>query len=327
MQLHHQKRLNCLVFDEVHKVSTDGKYREAFNAFWVLNLVSLPIIGLSGSIPPSTVDELVRLTNTTWRIVRTPSNRPELAYSVKHVSGDIADQILKDVPAYLNDYSPADRLMIFCRSHSEVEQLSSALGVTGITSRSAETNDEAMQKWRSGTQKVMVSTSLLGCGLDYASVRHVIHCGIAYSMIDQHQQESRAGRDGKRAMAITYARPTIRRTSKAPDDAYGLPELEDWAASSNECLRVIPSSYLDGVPVTCLLLPNAELCSYCEEQAQHSPPARAATLSKYIRDAVSNSKAPVKRLGLQRPPYVFVPPPKTPASMVILQSSVSTPDI
>ncbi len=74
MRLHHQKRLNCLVFDEIHKVSTDNKYRKAFSAFWVLNLVSVPIIGLSGSIPPSIIGEFVRFTNPTWRIVRTSQN-------------------------------------------------------------------------------------------------------------------------------------------------------------------------------------------------------------------------------------------------------------
>ncbi len=42
----------------------------------------------------------------------------------------------------------------------------------------------------------MVSTSLLGCGLDYASVRHVIHCGIAYSMIDHTSKSLELGGTG-----------------------------------------------------------------------------------------------------------------------------------
>ena len=145
-------------------------------------------------------------------------------------------------------------------------------------------------------------------------------------MIDQHQQESRAGRDGQRAMAITYTRPTIQRTSKVPEDAYGLVELEDWAASSDQCLRVIPSSYLDGVPVTCLLLPGAELCCFCEGQVQLPPPARHATLSKYIRDAVSVAKGPATKVLAGRPPLnILIPPPKTPRNVVAAQSHFLTP--
>ncbi len=179
------------------------------------------------------------------------------------------------MPAYIQDYGQTIASWYFADLMSRSQRSRLLWGVTGMTSHSTESNEEAMERWRSGAQRVMVSTSLLGCGLDYASVRHVIHCGIAYSMIDQHQQESRAGRDGQRAMAITYTRPTIQRTSKVPEDAYGLVELEELgSASSDQCLRVIPSSYLDGVPVTCLLLPGAELCCFCEGQVQLPPPAR-----------------------------------------------------
>lgn len=286
-----------------------------------------PIFGFSGSIPPSTIGEFVTLTNTTWLVVRTPSNRPELAYSVIRTPVDPVERIIADVPGYLEEYEPGDRMMIFCRSHNDVERVSTALGVPGFTSRTTDTNEATMMDWRSGKHQVIVSTSILGCGLDYPSVRHVLHCGIAHSMIDQHQQESRAGRDSLRALAITYVSASSRRPIKIAKELYGLGELHDWSASPNQCLRIIPSSYLDGVPVTCSLLPRCELCSFCAEQMQMPPPQRVVSLSRFIGDAVS---MPAPRITSSMPAAtaplrVFIPPPENPPIALAVQSAVSPP--
>ncbi|KJA23649.1 hypothetical protein HYPSUDRAFT_114620, partial [Hypholoma sublateritium FD-334 SS-4] len=167
---------------------------------------------------------------------------------------------------YRMSYGPDDRLMVFCRSHEDVEALSTALNVPGYTSQTADTNAATMRKWRSGENIVMVSTTILGCGFDYANVRHVLHWNTAYTMIDQHQQESRAGRDGRRAEAITYISAGFEPSKRASERSFGRPELEEWAASTEQCLRTIPSSYLDGVPVTCSLLQKCEYCWYCQSQ-------------------------------------------------------------
>lgn len=215
--------------------------------------------------------------------------------------------------------------MVFCRSHSDVTELSTALSVAGFTARDVSTNANTMQDWRSGRQVVMISTSILGCGLDYPHVRHVIHNDTAYTMIDQHQQESRAGRDGKRALAITYTTASSLR-ARAQSGSYGAAELGTWAASTKQCLRVIPSSYIDGVPITCSLLPRCELCSYCEEQLQNSPPTQATSLRQFITDPVVGMEPPAKATNAFGGPLlnVFVPPPTasvdlpavvTPASM------------
>ncbi|KAH9477263.1 ATP-dependent DNA helicase tlh1 [Psilocybe cubensis] len=319
--LEHQKRLNCIIFDEVHKVVTDITYRPSFEKFWVLNKVKAPIYGLSGSLPPSTMAEFNQLTGTTWKVVRTTSNRPELAYRIIHVTGDMLKRLVEDIAMYIANYGPRDRLMVFCRTKEDVTALSDALRVPGFTSHTTETNDDTLRKWRSGENIVIVATSILGCGLDYPSVRHVLHWGIAHSMVDQHQQESRAGRDGQRAEAITYVASPSRRYSKSAT-AHGLSELEKWSSSTDMCLRAIPSSYLDGVPITCSLLPNCELCAYCLEQMNVAPPLRVASISHLISDPVSVPAKP--QTTPIRPPFRVFVPPKTPITPVI-QSGESTP--
>ncbi|KDR77856.1 hypothetical protein GALMADRAFT_40606, partial [Galerina marginata CBS 339.88] len=155
-----------------------------------------------------------------------------------------------------------DRLMVFCRSHDEVEKLGALLGLQPFTSRTRDTNEETMKAWLAGKQRVMISTSILGCGLDYPSVRHVLHAGISYNLISQHQAESRGGRDGQPATAITYV-PAHHRPPRNPSGKYGLTELQEWAAEEKRCLRISRSLYLDGVAVTCSLLPSCNMCAVC----------------------------------------------------------------
>jgi hypothetical protein len=294
--LEHASRLNIIIFDEIHKVLTDHSYREPFLNFWVLNLVKTAIIGLDGSLPPECLPEFFSLTHTSWRVIRTPSNRLELGYEIQRVSGDLIDKIAHDIPGLLSQYKKDDRLMVFCRTHNDVDRLSGLLKVPPFTSHTAESNTETMKKWTQGDKKVMVSTSILGCGLDYPSVRHVVHCGIAYSMIDQHQQESRAGRDGQPATAVTYVSATQK--PLGGNSAYGLRELQRWASNLQQCLRIIQSQYLDGVGVTCSLLPGCTLCAYCSDQLHAEAPPQPQSLLR----APSLTTAPLQPL---RPQPVF----------------------
>lgn len=278
--LEHEKRLNLIVFDEVHKLLTDHRYRDVFLQFWVLNLVKTPIVALDGSIPPACLSEFSGLTNTTWRVLRTPSHRPELGYEVRRVSGDVVDAIVRDIPQFLSGYQRDDRLMVFCRTHQDVARLAKALNVPAFTSRTVEHNHATMDQWLRGETRVMVSTSILGCGLDYPSVRHVLHCGIAYSMLAQHQEESRAGRDGRPAMAITYVSNQHQASSYSGSGGnYGLSELHAWAATQQQCLQIIPSLYLDGVPITCSLLPGCTFCFYCAGQLHEDAPTQPLLLA------------------------------------------------
>jgi superfamily II DNA helicase RecQ len=54
-------------------------------------------------------------------------------------------------------------------------------------------NKEAMVRWIAGKPKIMTSTSILGCGIDYHNIRDVIHRDPSFSMLDQYQEDSRGG--------------------------------------------------------------------------------------------------------------------------------------
>lgn len=49
----------------------------------------------------------------------------------------------------------------------------------------------------------MVATTALGAGVDYASVRYILHVGAPTGMLDYAQETGRARRDGLQAECIT----------------------------------------------------------------------------------------------------------------------------
>lgn len=235
--LEHEGCLALIVFDKIHKVLTDSKYCNTFSYFWVLNLVKTPIFGLSGLLPPSAVPKFFSLTNTTWRVIRTPSNRSELGYEIHKTLAPLATAIVKYIPKYISQYRSEDCLMVFCWTHQHVETLAEALGVPEFSSHTMATNDTSMDNWRKGRTKIMVLTSILECGLNYSHVHHIIHCNTAYSMLDQHQQESRAGHNGQEAKAITYV-PVHQFPPRIDllQMEYGTQDLYEWTQHSTMSL-------------------------------------------------------------------------------------------
>lgn len=111
-----------------------------------------------------------------------------------------------------------------------------------------------------GGLKVMVATSAFGVGIDYPSVRWVIHAGPAYGLLDYAQQSGRAGRDGRPAKAlllctqedIAWLEGLVRET----ENSCLTHELElrkesmiamlEYVTKPTECLRYFIQQAVDG---------------------------------------------------------------------------------
>ncbi|KAF8868612.1 hypothetical protein CPB84DRAFT_1857350 [Gymnopilus junonius] len=236
--MEHGGRLAIIVFDEIHKVITDQDYREPFKKFWVLNLVNTIIVGLTGTLPPQLLPRFTELTKTHWRIIRTPSVRRELCYEIKRVGrSEMFDAIAQHASRLVAGYSSTQRCIIFCRTQSIACQIATTLHLDAYTADvDPDIRAKIMEAWISGRNKVMVSTSILGCGLDIKGIRNVIHVDVAYNMLDQHQQESRGGRDGLPCTVTTYVPQT--------EILFHLPRPR-WLVI---CSSFISSSYPESTP-------------------------------------------------------------------------------
>jgi superfamily II DNA helicase RecQ len=231
-----------------------------------------------------------------WKVIRTGSSRKELKYQVVTVKSDkdMDAAIVQDVHKAILSYRPEDRAIVFCRSRSDVSTLAGLFKThpyyaPGDNETLLEKNKEAMVKWISGDSKVMTSTSILGCGIDYAHIRDVVHWDPSYSMLDHYQEDSRGGRDGLECRATTFIVQS-KKYQVPCDQVYdlGSQALYNSMYETNRCRRMASSLYLDGQAIQCVMLPGASFCDVCEEAAKEIIPALP-------RPSVPSTFSPPKR--------------------------------
>lgn len=308
MQKANEKRLYRLVFDEIHKVITDIGYRDAFNLFPRLNLAGVTIFGSSASIPPHLLLALFQLTQTPWKVIRTPSNRKELVYQVQSVPQDVdlPNHILNFWNSIKPTYGPLDRCLLFCRTKDEAKVFGDLLNVLPFHSECED--DSAVERFRAGEQKILPTTVRLGCGFHYEHIRHVLHADLAYSVIDQYQEDSRGGRDGKPCYAITF----VPQNRPCPPDKgvydIGVQAVWEWSRKGEQCLRIIPSLFLDGVSVTCDLVPGAQLCVYCQTLRSQNPPPQPSLMPVQANLRLSEAHSTVVQPLYGLPPHILHQP-------------------
>lgn len=318
LEYHH--RLGSLVFDEIHKVITDSDYRDAFKNFQSLHTVKAVIFGLTGSLPPALYPALCQLTAMTWKVIRTPSSRKELKYKVVRVNSD--KEMDRSIVDHLHDamtsYKSDDRAIVFCRSKKQVSNLAELFKVhpyyaVGDDQDGLKKNKEAMIKWVSGENKVMTSTSILGCGFDYGHIRDVVHRDPSFTMLDQYQEDSRGGRDGSECRATTFV--VDKKKYPGPTVPYdlGSKALFESMNDTVRCQRMAPTLYLDGKAVQCISLPGASFCDNCDKAMEsfsttnlpprsHYPPTGPVA---YSPPATTSVPSPPRR-----EPDLFDPSPR-----------------
>ncbi|KAF9521947.1 hypothetical protein CPB83DRAFT_840860 [Crepidotus variabilis] len=272
LQLANENRLYRVGFEEIHKMWTDISYRPAFSFIHRIIPAGVPVFGTTGTLPEHLLGTLTKLTEALWTVVRMPSNRKELAYGVRRIpkGTSVRDAVVAYWKEVQPTYSPQDRCIVFCQTVQDSETIAKMLQVTPYNSDSE--NDEPVRKFVRGDQVILPATMKLGCGFHYPHVRDVIHLDLAYSIVDQLQEDSRGGRDGFRCNAITFVTESKSLPYNNSEYDLGATAVYNWSQQSDVCRRVVPSLFLDNVPITCFLLPDAQLCDYCESKVEQPPP-------------------------------------------------------
>jgi hypothetical protein len=184
-------------------------------------------------------------------------------------------------------------------------------------------DDGPVEKFRAGEQIILPTTIRLGCGFHYQNIRHVLHLDLAYSIIDQYQEDSRGGRDEKACHAITF----VQEDRQCPQDKgpydLGVQAVWEWSRKDNQCLRIIPSQFLDGVPVTCDLIRGAQLCQYCQKERSKEPPSQPPLLPVRPILRLTDTPLVVSPSYGQPPETVQRPPTRTPYHPTSTSSSTT----
>ncbi|CAK5264080.1 unnamed protein product [Mycena citricolor] len=287
-QLHGDRRLANLVFDEGHMFLTDSDFRESVTRVCqITRRAEIPITILSGSIGPMTVEPLLKLfCIKDVHEIRTPSMRGNLEYIASvhpraiNAAGHLSDTHEGAAVEYIKFRQAIEtapyRMIVFCCSRADTERVAKELGVSAFHSQiPVPEREKIFRSWVNGETCVMVSTSILGAGID-VDVREVVQIGIAFCLLDSHQQANRAGRDGRPARVLTFASSETKLSQAMESNmniSLGSQFLIPWLFL-HVCRRLIISVFLDGAGITCAAIPGAILCDICETEATQPMPAQ-----------------------------------------------------
>ena len=325
-----RQRLSRIVFDEVHLIQNWAHFRARDMSVGIVlaaqpSCSDVPFVLLTATLPPGAQQALTEQRFGIRRLltVRGCTDRPNLRYCVAELQsgalGDIASAIVGCLICYdaLVCSSSGSRVLVYVNARKTAEEL--AVAVSGLgggaayvaTSYHADMDGskqaDAVCRWRSGAAPVMVCTSAFSCGVDYASVRLVIHVGLPPSLADYAQECGRAGRDGGVAVCQLFLLPT---DAAAPHRGGGgqdmLPQLSEeaqkirrWAFNRSACRRLTLQVEMDGdsyhAQGPCGLYmeetrgPRRELCDICEGDSGDADTPANAGLRLASRQAMVSS--------------------------------------
>src|SRR5471032_661412 len=103
--------------------------------------------------------------------------------------------------------------IVFCRTRTEVDELTETLGGRGYRAEalhgglSQEQRDRVMKKFRANTADLLVATDVAARGLDVQHVSHVVNYDLPTAAEAYVHRIGRTGRAGREGVAITLAEP------------------------------------------------------------------------------------------------------------------------
>ena len=101
--------------------------------------------------------------------------------------------------------------IVFCRTRTEVDELTETLGARGYRAEalhgglSQEQRDRVMRRFRDGASELLVATDVAARGLDIEHVSHVVNFDVPSSPDAYVHRVGRTGRAGREGVAITLS--------------------------------------------------------------------------------------------------------------------------
>jgi ATP-dependent RNA helicase DeaD len=148
------------------------------------------------------------------------------------------------------DLESPDAALVFCRTRSEVDQLTEELTARGYRAEalhgglSQEQRDRVMKKLRNGSADLVLATDVAARGLDVERLTHVVNYDVPSAPESYVHRIGRVGRAGREGVAVTLAEPrehrllkNIERMVKQPIGISQLPTVADVRARRLEVTR------------------------------------------------------------------------------------------
>jgi ATP-dependent RNA helicase DeaD len=140
--------------------------------------------------------------------------------------------------------------IVFCRTRTEVDELTETLGGRGYRAEalhgglSQEQRDRVMRRFRDGVAEILVATDVAARGLDIENLSHVVNFDVPASTDAYTHRVGRTGRAGREGVAITLAEPrehrmlrNIQQLTKRKIPIESVPTVHDLRAHRLELTR------------------------------------------------------------------------------------------
>lgn len=140
--------------------------------------------------------------------------------------------------------------IVFCRTRTEVDELSETLTARGLRAESLhgglsqDQRDRVMQKFRARKVDLLIATDVAARGLDVKHVSHVVNFDVPADAETYVHRIGRTGRAGREGVAITLAEPrehrllrNIERQTNQKIDVAQVPTVADLRAHRQELVK------------------------------------------------------------------------------------------
>ncbi|MCF8362061.1 MAG: RecQ family ATP-dependent DNA helicase [Prolixibacteraceae bacterium] len=197
--------INLIAVDEAHCISQWGyDFRPSYLKIAELRqlIPDAPVLALTATATPKVVDDIQeKLQFKKKHVLQKSFKRENLIYKVReeeNKTGFLA-RSLKNAKG---------SGIIYTRSRKKTKEIAEMLQKAGVSSThyhaglSSESRNLRQEGWLKGTYRIMVATNAFGMGIDKPDVRYVVHADVPDSIEAYFQEAGRAGRDGKKAVAL-----------------------------------------------------------------------------------------------------------------------------
>jgi superfamily II DNA helicase RecQ len=257
--------LQRVVVDECHLLFTARHWRENLLKVKNLRLLGCPIVLLTATLPPVQEGELeasMLVRNATY--IRASTTRANARYFVswcqRRKLEDTALVVCKRWAEKLRQ--SRQKGVVYCLSKGQCERMAKEIDCAHYHA-DVEERGERLQEWveQGG---LIVATSALGTGVDYAGIVYILHVGMPWSMTDFAQASGRGGRGGEGfEVVVMVEHGEVEKRMEQESDDLDVQAMGVFLIGEG-CRRELMSSYLDGVGVKCREM-GAVCCDRCGE--------------------------------------------------------------
>ncbi|KAK0926478.1 hypothetical protein LTR29_017851 [Friedmanniomyces endolithicus] len=280
--------------DECHLAVTAHSWRPKMVSLARLRSIEAPMIMLTATLPlhMETDLEVTMRCELSLTLIRACTARKTTRYIVRSdvEDGKLMDEAIEVCSQHLARLQHKSKMVVYCRSKKECEDLAEALGCNFFYSGSPD-NETVIRMWKDAGGCV-VATTALGTGVNYAGIVLAVHVGMPYGLIDFAQESGRAGRGGevvtslvlleKNWHAIEQAKRLAKRREWSPDEMAML----DFV-NTDDCRRLTLGRYFDRKPAPDCDSGELERCDRCCSGV--SDWARSERARAYEKDIVEEA--------------------------------------